>query len=130
MEKLWSSVKKIVMNLVLLKTNQKINLRLKKLMTLYKCHISCSFSAHLRMPKEVYIEGTSLKVSIFVIIWFSKDNIWTKDDEGNKFSLNPSEEPNEYIAVSLDIGRKEGERPETPIFDEDEYVKKENLFLP
>ena len=38
-------------------------------------------------------------------------NIWTVDDEGNKFKLDPREDPDSYIAVSLDIGRKEGERP-------------------
>ena len=56
--------------------------------------------------------------------------MWTVDDEGNKFTLNPSEDSDAYIAVSLDIGRKEGVRPQTPTFEGREYINKENLFLP
>jgi hypothetical protein len=60
-----------------------------------------------------------------------KENVlWTRDDEGNKFTLSSDIDPDCYIAVSLDIGRKEGERPDSPRFKGDSYVKKENLFLP
>jgi len=53
-----------------------------------------------------------------------KENIlWTRDDEGNKFTLSSDIDPDCYIAVSLDIGRKEGERPDSPRFKGDSYVK-------
>ncbi|EGR33457.1 hypothetical protein IMG5_051980 [Ichthyophthirius multifiliis] len=59
-----------------------------------------------------------------------QENImWTKDDEGNYFSLKSDGEIINKIAVSLNNDNSQS-RPSTPNFQDGDFIEEENKFLP
>ncbi|EAR91082.3 hypothetical protein TTHERM_00430030 (macronuclear) [Tetrahymena thermophila SB210] len=66
--------------------------------------------------------------------------LWTRDDEGNFFALKSNGEIDTKIAVSLNLNQNQVDgpnsnlnpldRPQTPDFQEGEFIEEENKFLP
>lgn len=69
--------------------------------------------------------------------------LWTKDDEGNVFTLRSNGDIDTKIAVSLNLAAQQNQmngvvadynnpldRPGTPDFNEGEFIEEENKFLP
>ena len=59
--------------------------------------------------------------------------IWTKDDEGNYFSISSTGEVIGKIAVSFNVGDEDEinvDRLNTPDFPDGDFIEEENKFLP
>lgn len=61
-----------------------------------------------------------------------KKILWTKDNEGNYFSISSTGETKGKIAVSFDLNQNndQEDRPGTPEFQDGDYIDEQNMFLP
>lgn len=60
-----------------------------------------------------------------------KSKLWTRDNEGNYFSMSGNGEIEAKIAVSLNINsHNEDQRPQTPDIPDGEFIEEENKHLP